>query len=52
MYAASHFYIYSASPKLTTEPTQKLVVDGEVFDGNPVEFICVPNGLTIFSQLG
>ena len=37
--------------KLTTEPTQKLVVDGEVFDENPVEFICVPNGLTIFSQL-
>ena len=37
--------------KLTTEPTQKLVVDGEVFDENPVEFICMPNGLTIFSQL-
>ena len=37
--------------QLTTHPTQKLVIDGEIFDENPVEFICIPNGLTVFSPL-
>ncbi|ESA33233.1 methylglyoxal synthase [Leptolyngbya sp. Heron Island J] len=36
---------------LTTHPPQKLVVDGELCDANPIEFRCVPEGLTIFSPL-
>lgn len=37
--------------KLTTEPPQTLVVDGEVLEANPIEFICVPHGLTVFAPL-
>ena len=37
--------------KLFTEPPQKLVVDGEVFEANPVEFVCIAKGLTVFCPL-
>ena len=37
--------------KITTDPPQKLVVDGEILEANPVEFECIPNGLTIFTPL-
>lgn len=37
--------------KVTTNPPQKLVVDGELCEANPIEFTCVPGGLTIFSPL-
>ena len=37
--------------KVTTDPPQKLVVDGEILEANPVEFECIPNGLTIFTPL-
>ena len=37
--------------KLTTDPPQKLVIDGEILDTNPVEFVCVPDGLTVFTPL-
>ncbi|ABW26343.1 methylglyoxal synthase [Acaryochloris marina] len=37
--------------KVTTDPPQTLVVDGEVLEANPIEFICVPKGLTVFSPL-
>ena len=37
--------------KITTNPPQKLVIDGEIFAANPIEFRCVPRGLTIFSPL-
>lgn len=37
--------------KLTTEPSQTLVVDGEILEANPIEFTCIPNGLTVFSPL-
>lgn len=37
--------------KVKTDPPQKLVVDGELWDANPIEFECVPGGLTIFSPL-
>ncbi|MEO0869274.1 MAG: methylglyoxal synthase [Cyanobacteria bacterium J06642_11] len=37
--------------RVTTDPSQKLVVDGELWDANPIEFRCVPRGLTIFSPL-
>lgn len=37
--------------KVTTDPPQTLVVDGEVLDANPIEFTCVPQGITVFSPL-
>ncbi|MEM6447574.1 MAG: methylglyoxal synthase [Cyanobacteria bacterium P01_D01_bin.123] len=37
--------------KVTTNPPQTLVVDGEVLEANPIEFTCIPNGLTVFSPL-
>ena len=37
--------------KITTNPPQKLVIDGEIFAANPIEFRCVPQGITIFSPL-
>lgn len=37
--------------KVTTDPPQQLVVDGEILEANPIEFRCVPDGLTIFSPL-
>ena len=37
--------------RLTTEPPQKLVVDGELCEANPIEFECIPGGLTIFAPI-
>ncbi|MEM8603897.1 MAG: methylglyoxal synthase [Cyanobacteria bacterium P01_H01_bin.121] len=37
--------------RITTNPPQKLVVDGEIMEANPVEFECIPRGLTIFTPL-
>jgi len=37
--------------KLTTDPPQTLVVDGEILEANPIEFTCIANGLTVFSPL-
>lgn len=37
--------------KVTTDPPQTLVVDGEVLDANPIEFTCVPQGVMVFSPL-
>ncbi len=37
--------------KITTNPPQKLVIDGEMVEANPVEFECIPQGLTIFAPL-
>lgn len=37
--------------KLTTDPPQKLVIDGEIVDANPVEFTCIPRSLTVFTPL-
>ena len=37
--------------KLTTDPPQTLVVDGEILEANSIEFTCIPNGLTILSPL-
>jgi diacylglycerol kinase family enzyme len=33
--------------KVTTEPPQKVVIDGEIFGTTPVEIECIPGGLTI-----
>jgi YegS/Rv2252/BmrU family lipid kinase len=37
--------------KVTTEPAQKLVIDGEIVEANPIEFVCIPKGLTVFAPL-
>ena len=37
--------------KVTTDPPQPLVVDGEILEANPLEFTCIPKGLTVFSPL-
>ncbi len=37
--------------KVTTEPPQKVVVDGEIVGTTPVEIECIPNGLTVIAPL-
>lgn len=37
--------------KVTTDPPQILVVDGEILKANPIEVTCIPKGLTVFSPL-
>lgn len=37
--------------KVTTDPPQKLVIDGEVLAANPLEFECLPNSLTVFTPV-
>lgn len=35
--------------KVTTDPPQKIVVDGEIIGTTPVEIECIPSGLTVFA---
>ncbi|GAB4205533.1 MAG: hypothetical protein Fur006_61730 [Coleofasciculaceae cyanobacterium] len=35
--------------KVTTDPPQKIVVDGEIIGTTPVEIDCIPGGLTVFA---
>ncbi len=37
--------------KVTTHPPQKVVVDGEIIGTTPVEFECIPQGLTVLSPI-
>ena len=37
--------------KVTTDPPQKLVIDGEILEANPIEFECLPKSLTVFAPL-
>ncbi|MEO1619397.1 MAG: methylglyoxal synthase [Cyanobacteria bacterium J06632_3] len=37
--------------KVSTQPPQKVVVDGEIVGTTPVEFACINKGLTIFAPL-
>jgi diacylglycerol kinase (ATP) len=41
----------TARLKVTTDPAQKLVIDGEIIEANPIEFECIPKGLTVFAPL-
>ncbi|MFM2063570.1 MAG: hypothetical protein RLZZ507_3241 [Cyanobacteriota bacterium] len=41
-------YLRSQQFKITTEPPQKVVVDGEIVGTTPVEINCIPAGLTVF----
>ena len=42
-------YLRSKWVKVTTDPPQKVVVDGEVVRQTPVEVRCIPNSLTVFA---
>jgi diacylglycerol kinase (ATP) len=37
--------------RVTTNPPQKLVVDGEMLDANPIEFECLPQSLRVYVPL-
>jgi YegS/Rv2252/BmrU family lipid kinase len=41
-------YLRARQVKITTDPPQKVVVDGEMMGTTPVEIQCIPAGLTIF----
>jgi YegS/Rv2252/BmrU family lipid kinase len=40
-------YLRARRLKVTTEPPQKVVIDGELFGTTPLEVECIPGGLTI-----
>lgn len=40
-------YLRTRSIKVSTEPQQRVVVDGELIGRTPVEVTCIPGGLTI-----
>ncbi|NMG06032.1 YegS/Rv2252/BmrU family lipid kinase [Brasilonema sp. UFV-L1] len=41
-------YLRAKRFKITTEPVQKIVVDGEISGTTPVEIRCIPAGLKVF----
>jgi YegS/Rv2252/BmrU family lipid kinase len=41
-------YMRAKQFKITTEPPQKVVIDGEVVGTTPIEIKCVPGGLNLF----
>jgi YegS/Rv2252/BmrU family lipid kinase len=41
-------YVRTKRVKITAEPPQKVVLDGEIIGTTPIEVECIPNGLTIF----
>jgi YegS/Rv2252/BmrU family lipid kinase len=44
-------YLRAKQFKITTEPPQKVVLDGEIIGTTPIEVRCIPGGLTIFVPL-
>jgi diacylglycerol kinase family enzyme len=44
-------YLRSKKFKITTDPAQKVVVDGEVLGKTPVEIECIPASLKVFVPL-
>jgi YegS/Rv2252/BmrU family lipid kinase len=44
-------YMRAKQFKITTEPPQKVVIDGEVVGTTPIEIKCVPGGLNLFVPL-
>ncbi|MEO0924260.1 MAG: YegS/Rv2252/BmrU family lipid kinase [Cyanobacteria bacterium J06643_13] len=44
-------YLRSKWVKVTTDPPQKVVLDGEIIGEMPVEIECIPKGLTVFSPV-
>ncbi|WP_017315251.1 YegS/Rv2252/BmrU family lipid kinase [Mastigocladopsis repens] len=41
-------YLRAKQFKITTDPVQKIVVDGEILGTTPVEIRCIPAGLKVF----
>ena len=41
-------YLRSKWVKVTTDPPQKVVLDGELIGETPIEIRCIPGGLTVF----
>jgi YegS/Rv2252/BmrU family lipid kinase len=41
-------YVRTKRVKITAEPPQKVVLDGEIVGTTPIEVECIPDGLTIF----
>ncbi|MDJ0694193.1 YegS/Rv2252/BmrU family lipid kinase [Mastigocoleus sp. MO_188.B34] len=44
-------YLRVKQVKVTTEPPQKVVLDGELIGETPIEVVCVPKGLNVFVPL-
>ncbi|MGF1590128.1 MAG: YegS/Rv2252/BmrU family lipid kinase [Pleurocapsa sp.] len=42
-------YLRTKWVKVTTDPPQKVVVDGELIGETPIEIKCIPGGLTVFA---
>ena len=44
-------YLRTKWVKITTEPPQKVVLDGEIIGTTPIEVKCIPQGLTVFTPM-
>ena len=44
-------YLRARRVRITTDPPQKVVLDGELFGTTPIDVECVPKGLTLFMPL-
>lgn len=44
-------YLRARRVKITTDPEQKVVLDGELIGTTPIDVECVPGGLTLFMPL-
>lgn len=42
-------YLRAKSVRITTDPPQKVVVDGEIIGTTPLEVKCIPGGLRVFT---
>jgi YegS/Rv2252/BmrU family lipid kinase len=42
-------YLRAKRFRVTTDPPQKVVVDGEIIGDTPIEIECLPQGLTVFA---
>ena len=44
-------YLRAKRVKVTTDPPQKVVLDGEIIGKTPIEVECIPCGLTVFAPV-
>lgn len=44
-------YLRTKWVKVTTNPPQKVVLDGEIIGSTPIEVECIPQGLTVFAPV-
>ncbi|PSB11414.1 lipid kinase [Pleurocapsa sp. CCALA 161] len=44
-------YLRTKWVKVTTNPPQKVVLDGELIGSTPIEVKCIPEGLTVFTPI-